>query len=486
MPAPASHRTASFTAGIPTPPPTTGSLPRRDSFPFRPKRTTPRLGRTARSRAAKKSKTTTLDPFGEHTAESGVEHAIIKDKQYFEFLRWLKAQGCPKTKLTLAEFSNTGRGMMATKDIKAGEVIVQVPEKNLVTMKGLQTVYGSRISRFGKKLGSHMFIALHIALLVQMREKSGWLPYLRMLPTKFDTMPVRYPEDLLEFLPPNAKVHVDKQKQKITSDYKLALEFLQANSDLLNKPLTYEEYEWAWLVVNTRCIYLDAKKQDSADNIALAPMLDFLNHTHEAKTEGRFDNKTKAYHIKTLLPYNKGAQCMINYGPHDNCFILVEYGFVTPMNPYNYVSVDRAFLNLTIPGESAAAKKEKLELLDMAGYLGDYVFHKDDVSFRLLAGLRLRLINPFNTSSATTQLAISRWHSVVNGELEQVSDENERLVRVYLEKLCNDILADTKKALAALARKKTTFSVMHLQQIWIETRDIVLSIVDKIHRNEEL
>ncbi|KAF9972638.1 SET domain-containing protein 4, partial [Actinomortierella ambigua] len=368
--APTHQRTASFTAGIPTPPSTAGSLSRRESFPFRSKRTKPRLGRTARTRAAKKIKASSSDSVKDHAAESGVEHAIIKDKQYFEFLRWLKTQGCPKTKLTLAEFSNTGRGMMATKDIKAGEVIVQVPESNLVTMKGLQRVYGSRISRFGKKLGSHMFIALHIALLVQMSEKSGWLPYLRMLPRKFDTMPVRYPEDLHELLPPNAKTHVNKQKQKIMGDYQLALEFLQANNDLASKPFTYEEYEWAWLVVNTRCIYMDDKKQDSADNIALAPMLDFLNHTHEAKTEGRFDNKTKAYHIKTLLPYNKGSQCMINYGPHDNCFILVEYGFVTPMNPYNYVSVDHAFLNLVIPGESAAAKKEKLELLDMAGYLG--------------------------------------------------------------------------------------------------------------------
>ena len=75
--------------------------------------------------------------------------------------------------------------------------------------------------------------------------------------------------------------------------------------------------------VNTRCIYLDAKKQDAADNIALAPMLDFLNHTPDAKTEGRFCTKTKSYQIKTLLPYKKGEQVFINYGPHDNCFILV-------------------------------------------------------------------------------------------------------------------------------------------------------------------
>ncbi|KAG0198563.1 SET domain-containing protein 4 [Mortierella sp. GBA30] len=438
-----------------------------------------RKGRTSRLRAEKRGK--------ELSGDAGrVESAIIKDQEYLDFLAWLKNMGCPRTKLTLAEFSNTGRGMMATKDIKAGEVIVQVPERNLVTMKTLQSLYGARIARFAKKVNSHMIIALHIALLVQSPEKSGWLPYLRLLPKKFDTMPVRYPPELLELLPQNAQVHVNKQRAKIMADYKCTMDFLQSNNDLLTRPLEYEEYEWAWLVVNTRCIYLDAKKQVAADNIALAPMLDFLNHTHDAKTEGFFCTKTKSYKIKTLLPYKKGEQVFINYGPHDNCFILVEYGFVTPSNPYNYVSVDSSFMQLSIPGETAAAKKDKLELLDMAGYFGDYVLHRNDVSFRLLVGMRLRLINPFLKSSGATQLAIAQWHNVVSGELEQISPENEQMVPVHIERLCDAILADAKRTLGILARKKTTFPVMHLQQVWIETRDIVLSIIDKIQRKEQL
>ncbi|KAF9934786.1 SET domain-containing protein 4 [Linnemannia zychae] len=451
-----------------------------------------RKGKTSRRRTAKKKRSLNGDT---SSIESGkpfstllMSHhtAIIKDQEYLDFLAWLKNMGCPKTKLTLAEFSNTGRGMMATKDIKAGEVIVQVPEKNLVTMKSLQSTYGARINRFGKKVNSHMIIALHIALLVQAPERSGWLPYLRMLPKKFDTMPIRYPPELLELLPQNAQVHVKKQRAKILADYNATLEFLQTNADLLSRPLTYEEYEWAWLVVNTRCIYLDAKNQSTADNIALAPMLDFLNHTHDAKTEGAFCTKTKSYQIKTLLPYKKGEQVFINYGPHDNCFILVEYGFVTPNNPYNYVTVDNDFMELSIPGESAVAKKDKLELLSMAGYYGDYVLHKNDVSFRLLAGMRLRLVNPFSKSSAATQLAIAQWHNVVNGELDQISPENERLVPIHIERLCDEILALSKKNLGILARKKITFTIMHLQQVWIEARDIILSIIDKIHRREEL
>ncbi|KAF9384069.1 SET domain-containing protein 4 [Podila verticillata] len=454
-------------------------IPQLTTPPSPRRRGRSRKGKTARARSIKQKQAA-------EGTNNGVESMIIKDQEYLDFLQWLKNMGCPKTKLTLADFSNTGRGMMATKDIKAGEVIVQVPERNLVTLKTLQSTYGPRIARFGKKINSHMVIALHIALLVQAPEKSGWLPYLRLLPKRFDTMPVRYPQELFDLLPQNAQAHVNKQKAKIVADYNCVIDFLKSNQDLLSRPLSYEEYEWAWLVVNTRCIYLDAKKQDAADNIALAPMLDFLNHTPDAKTEGRFCTKTKSYQIKTLLPYKKGEQVFINYGPHDNCFILVEYGFVTLDNPYNYVTVDNDFMHLTIPGETSVAKKDKMELLDMAGYHGDYVLHRNDVSFRLLVGLRLRLINPFNKMSAATQHDIAQWHSVINGEVDQISAENEQMVPAYLERLCDEILATAKKTLSILARKKTTFPVMHLQQVWIEARDIVLSIQDKIHNKEQL
>ena len=78
-----------------------------------------------------------------------------------------------------------------------------------------------------------MIIALHIALLVQAPEKSGWLPYLRLLPKKFDTMPVRYPPELMEILPQNAVAHVNKQKAKIQADYNCTMEFLQVSASSL-------------------------------------------------------------------------------------------------------------------------------------------------------------------------------------------------------------------------------------------------------------
>lgn len=83
----------------------------------------------------------------------------------------------------------------------------------------------------------------------------------------------------------------------------------------------------------------------------------------------------------------------------------------------------------------------------------DYVLHRNDVSFRLLVGLRLRLINPFNKMSATTQNDIAQWHNVVNGEVDQISAENEQMVSIYLERLCDEILAAAKKTLSVLVSR---------------------------------
>jgi len=57
---------------------------------------------------------------------------------------------------------------------------------------------------------------------------------------------------------------------------------------------------------------------------------------------------------------------------------------VTLDNPYNYVTVDNDFMHLTIPGETSVAKKDKMELLDMAGYYGyGYLpHHSTTLNFR--------------------------------------------------------------------------------------------------------
>ncbi|RUS14658.1 hypothetical protein BC937DRAFT_93499 [Endogone sp. FLAS-F59071] len=463
-----------------------------------------RLGRTARQRTVKSQ---TARVFASDHGE------VIADSKFDKFRDWLRLTGFPKTKLTLANFRETGRGMMATKDIEEGEVIVSVPEKHLITYRSVSKSYGT-----DHGLNSHQLLALHVALQRQFGTRSSWYPYFDMLPADFNTIAVMYEDKLEALLPRCVQEEVASQRTKIKASFAAVSDFLKTNCQLLPSPsssLTFKDFEWAWLCVNTRCIFLD-KKDDAArgGNIALAPMLDFLNHSWEARIQGGFDAATKCYQIRTLTPYKKGQQSesfiflivfaiiiiikhyipqvFINYGPHDNFFILKEYGFVIPRNPYNYVSLDSEFTELRVPSETNVAKEHKLGLLKERGFLGlssrqqnknrDYTLRPNDISFRLLCALRLRVLASFEHPTT-----FAAWEKVVMGQCECIDERNERETFECLQTMCHDAIERAGKALEVLGSddgilrsSSSPLSVMFVRQIWQESRDIATGVLEEI------
>ena len=76
--------------------------------------------------------------------------------------------------------------------------------------------------------------------------------------------------------------------------------------------------------------------EDSSECLALAPYLDLLNHSFDAVMEAGVDihKSTSGYQIVTKTKIKKFGQAFINYGPHDNTKLLLEYGFFLPNNPH--------------------------------------------------------------------------------------------------------------------------------------------------------
>ena len=54
-----------------------------------------------------------------------------------------------------------------------------------------------------------------------------------------------------------------------------------------------------------------------------------------------FDENTGFFEIHTEIPYRRGSQVFISYGPHDNTKLLLEYGFILPENQHNEVKIYR-------------------------------------------------------------------------------------------------------------------------------------------------
>ncbi|CAO3656911.1 unnamed protein product [Mucor hiemalis] len=398
---------------------------------------------------------------------------VVQDKKYIKFKTWLEENNFPDSKLTLANFTNTGRGMMATSDIEAGEVIVSVPKNFLITNESLSKVYGSHHS-----LNSHQLLALHLVMLIRDKQ-SWWKSYIDLLPIHFNTMPVKYTQILIDHLPTALKEEIIQQKENINTDFLACSKYLKTRSGEF-EPISKEEYEWAWLCVNTRCIHMTkAHNSTKGDNIALAPMLNFLNHTTEARIESGFNIKNQSFEIKTLTPYKKGEQVFINYGPHDNSAILKEYGFVLTENIYNFVSLDKEVWNLFQEVESKRGLEIKKQILEGAGYFGDYTIKLDEISFRLLAALRLLAI-PGATDPGFDRRVMD-WHDVVMGQTDLISSENERKALVMLQSICEKASKQAKSEISILSNitekhpeaEFHPFALYFLRQIWTESSDII-------------
>ncbi|CAB4401308.1 unnamed protein product [Rhizophagus irregularis] len=432
-----------------------------------------RLGRTFRHRQFqhKQQKTVT----------------IIKEEKWTNFREWLKREGFPKTNLTLAEFQDTGRGMMATRDIKAGEVIISVPKKFLITYRSLTNLLKGQLSRSPVKLSAHQFISLYLILEYKKGSQSSIYPYINMLPKDFDNMPLNYNKELFNLLPHNVKVDLSTISLKVkVFTQRLHVKIIYGDGfvqkyqiDILYNLVNYQ----CFIVVNTRCIYLETKNSDDVkDRIAIAPLLDFLNHTYEAKIKGEFNYMTQCYEITTFVPYKRGDQVFINYGPHDNFFILMEYGFVIPNNPYNYVSLDKEYLEISLPGETELARQEKLDLLLRHGFYGDYSLRISEISFRLLTALRLRVIQQFDVSTTGTQGIILKWKNTITGLTEIINSQNEKSMYFHLQLICESALLKAEQVLEALkASKATHLPLSHVKLLCL--KQISYRIRSKVRSN---
>lgn len=250
---------------------------------------------------------------------------------------------------------------------------------------------------------------------------------------------------LLQALPLQSKKLVRAVRTRFEKDWSRICHLRETNCDVLAEPallssdpelarsivrsISLDTFLWAWLCVNSRCVFLPLGLSDHADNFTLAPMLDMANHTQDPALECKV-RYAKDGGLELCAPSQEqrngadigsrglmpGDECFITYGPHSDDSLLSEYGFVLPAeltylldaktggetgvmekrwrgNRYAEVCLDReveAFLN--DPPDNPEGRYKR-ELLQNRGYWGDYTVHPypepAHPSHRLIPALRL-------------------------------------------------------------------------------------------------
>ncbi|VVT45674.1 uncharacterized protein SAPINGB_P000834 [Magnusiomyces paraingens] len=285
------------------------------------------------------------------------------------------------------------------------------------------------------------------------------LAYLRTLPTNYANMPISWPT---EHIPKDLRASVTLQRRTLASDYDTVCGAIRRSfpDSTIQQP-SRALFQWAWLTVNTRSLYI-AVTPHASTNLTLAPAIDLLNHTAEPHRASsmRWDRlRGMTIYSGPGVEYGPGDEVCITYGHHPNAFLLREYGFVLDGNPHDSVDLTpalpelqreeddddielkkpQAHLSLSTRPGSAFDNIQKTgshvvrDLLESLGYNGEYTLAASEphISFRTTVAA-VALAYPGN-ARLVEQLAMglsdeSRYEAEVRKIVsEAISDRKDQL-----------------------------------------------------------
>ena len=309
------------------------------------------------------------------------------------YLAWMKKKGVKLNGVSIGRFPHTGRGCVATRDIKEGDVLVEVPEAAIITADG--SVAGSALVAFG--LGGEALLheysprlereALVLAVMAEMSrgEESEFAPYLAALPTLRAThSPLGWSGAELAELEGtsalNRMTSADDESLELpsmTADHwkHVARPVLQRNPEFARMPGAgaddEDDDDDDDAEENARRMYLHAtalvagfsftlgEDDDSVENDddgdddndddsdsqvstggdtvqAMVPFWDMLNHVEPESSSVRLDHDEDANTLRMIAirPHAKGEEVFNTYGAAGDAELLRRYGFVMRRNPH--------------------------------------------------------------------------------------------------------------------------------------------------------
>ncbi|KAG8743162.1 hypothetical protein FRC12_015113 [Ceratobasidium sp. 428] len=362
--------------------------------------------------------------------------------------------------------TGAGRGLFATMEIDPLQTLVSIPGCLLLNTKTLGKAYPHRMlpqksSEDAPKdmpLTSTQLISLHLYRWRRGVSDPIFEAYIHSLPNAFPDHPLtiiifhKTKNSILDLLPTSVAKLLIGVKKRLTDDWDMITKTLKKFPELLppldlgsnwDKRLHFADFVWAWLNVNTRCLYHDLGLLRSEDNITMCPLLDFANHTPLQSMSITQDGFAlcdgMAFSSSTHL--QPGEEVYLRYGGHSNALLFAEYGFVFPTNTGDAraeISIDSDVEELL---KSCGDYEAKAQLLKDRNYWGDWTLHVEDgigrPSFRLLPALRLLHVPSL---APVPNRSLELWENTLLGLVDVVSTENESQVRSSMKTLCKRII----------------------------------------------
>ena len=228
-------------------------------------------------------------------------------------------------------FSDTGRGLQTLTDLDPGDTLVNIPLSALISRDCVEEALNSQFKNGSLALlSTQTLLSFWLLREKQLGLGSQFHPYLQSLPSSY-TNPYFCSVKEKQSLPQYLLNKIEDQESEVVRCYQRLVNSLNCD---MNHGLS--EFAWAWFTVNTRAVYLDQDprfhhqnntQNKSEDCLALVPFLDLLNHDSSVEVRAGVSPDNTGYRIISQTRVDKYDQVFINYGPHDNTKLLLEYGF---------------------------------------------------------------------------------------------------------------------------------------------------------------
>jgi hypothetical protein len=353
---------------------------------------------------------------------------------------------------------SSGRGLLARRDVSDGDELIRIPLTLCLTRQSARNALGEDALTDGM----NEYLAMACQLIHEkyvLGDKSFYKPYMDVLPEVNEVNPTfAWPDEDLVFLDGSPVIAATKSLQmKLKREYDALLS--DPDTGLMNKfpdrfpaeHFTYQNWEWAFIMLFSRAIRLRSLKQGEA--LALVPYADLINHSPfsgayiDAQENGDwlFKSGTEEIILYADRGYKRMEQIYISYGQKSNAELLLLYGFAVERNPFNSVDVTVSIAPRTksfvaelndddIPIDPLG--EEKVDFLQSVGRENtvDFPCYADRYPIELLEFLRLMQMTPEDTGGKPlSEFDYSRTISLANeaAVLTSVIDAVKRQLGKY-------------------------------------------------------
>ncbi|MBW0515822.1 hypothetical protein O181_055537 [Austropuccinia psidii MF-1] len=470
-------------------------------------------------------------------------------------LKWVKLQawlndhhqaGHLTCKATLTSSDNRGRTLISNQDIEDASPILSISHSALLNPR---TLPSSFLVAHCQSLSSTQILTLYLShhrscqrTEAKTKLESAFDPYLATFPTKFSGIPLVWLlestfQDLqsihgtdhlaLNQLKTHHSIRHHSSFGLNSHTFKLLSHSTALKSDQVSrrfmadwegllKSLHHVDFHeiclsdllWAWLVVNTRCVWYNLGCKNHDDNISLVPAVDMANHNPHSqvtliatphtftmyssyprgtfaspKTHTIMSSSKPETNSNDKISIYSGQEIMFSYGPHGNSTLLAEYGFIADSNPWDSIDLTDAIQSHFEISQDDA--NEKKLMLQSAGYWGDYTIQCSslEISHRIFIALRL-LHLPLNQAQC--------WLDHVKGKTDDLGIEVEKRVKNSLQKLFTKVKEDLETTLGHFERhdpvscKISSYSLQSLKTIARTELKTIHSLLNKFVNNDSI